>query len=124
MPGVREARGLYGRRVLRDYFDILVSVFAIASFCISILRIASGSPPPPSTSIPYLSWRRLVLGWVVSAGLLGSGCDGPLALLELLGDWAGGRHDANYWQLAVTREQQRWMLRAYQRSRFACCVVS
>lgn len=50
---------------------------------------------------PYLSWRRLVLGWVVSAGLLGSGCDGPLALLELLGDGAGGRHDANWGQLAV-----------------------
>lgn len=35
---------------------------------------------------PYLSWGRLVLGRVVSAGLLGSGCDGPLTLLELLGD--------------------------------------
>lgn len=33
----------------------------------------------------YLSWGRLVLGRVVSAGLLVGGCDGPLTLLELLG---------------------------------------
>jgi hypothetical protein len=40
-----------------------------------------------ATVLPYLSRLRFVLSRVVFAGLLRGRCDGPLALLELLGLW-------------------------------------
>lgn len=47
---------------------------------------------PRAPLMSYLLGLSLVLGRVVFAGLLAGGCDGPLALLELLGLGSLGRH--------------------------------